>query len=141
MDSRELSTPHRGCRVLVAEDDEGMRAFIGDALGAFGFRHVALAEDGLRARSLLEAGLERDGASAFDLVLTDLDMPGMDGRALIRFLRGHLALRRLPCVVVTGSAEEVGPEERAALGVAALVRKPFSLPKFIGTINEVLAAA
>jgi CheY-like chemotaxis protein len=119
-------------RILLAEDEEALRAFITRALVQDGHDVVAAA-DGAEA---LEA-LSRDGGE-FDLLLTDIRMPIMDGIALA------LAAARdrpdLMILLMTGYADQ---RERAH-GLDALIHdviaKPFSLAEIKSAVAEALAA-
>jgi len=119
-------------RILVAEDEEALRAFIVRALKQDGHEVVAAA-DGAEALDILT----REQA-AFDLLLTDIRMPIMDGIALA------LAAARdrpdLMILLMTGYADQ---RERAH-GLDALIHdviaKPFSLAEIRGAVAEALAA-
>jgi two-component system, cell cycle response regulator CpdR len=119
-------------RILLAEDEEALRAFVKRALNQDGHEVVAAA-DGAEA---LEA-LSREPAG-FDLLLTDIRMPIMDGIALaLAAARDHPDLIIL---LMTGYADQ---RERAH-GLDALIHdviaKPFSLAAITGAVNEALAA-
>ena len=119
-------------RILVAEDEEALRAFIVRALKQDG-HEVAAAADGAEALDLLSAD-----KAEFDLLLTDIRMPIMDGIALA------LAAARdrpdLMILLMTGYADQ---RERAH-GLDALIHdviaKPFSLAEIRGAVAEALAA-
>jgi two-component system, cell cycle response regulator CpdR len=119
-------------RILVVEDDESVRAFVARALALDGHA-VVTAEDGAQGLETVE--IER---GAFDLVLTDVKMPVMDGIALA------LAIARdypsLTILLMTGYADQ---RERAA-NLQALIHdvvpKPFSLADIRAKVNEALAA-
>ncbi|MBO9537913.1 ATP-binding protein [Herbaspirillum sp.] len=113
-------------RILVAEDHPVNRRLLHDQLSLLG-QQVVLAESGGRA-------LEHFHTTPFDLVLTDLDMPGMDGRMLARALRAQGA--SMPILAVTAHA---GEQERIACleaGIDEVLTKPLS----IQTLGRVLAA-
>ena len=119
-------------RILLAEDEEALRAFVKRALSEDGHEVVAAA-DGAEA---LES-LSRD-SNAFDLLLTDIRMPIMDGIALaLAAARDHPDLIIL---LMTGYADQ---RERAH-GLDALIHdviaKPFSLADIKGAVREALAA-
>ena len=106
--------PGRSARVLVIDDDAGVRAFICDALAAYGLDCIG-ASDG-------PAGLERLRNEAFDLLIVDYAMPGITGAEVAT---AALALRPdLPIIVASGYAESSALE--AAMGrPVELLRKPF----------------
>jgi CheY-like chemotaxis protein len=103
-------------RVLFAEDDPMVGDAIEAVLQAAGCV-VARAADGLEA-------LEQAAGRVFDLLVTDLDMPRLDGAALIRDLRA--ARPSLPVLVVTGAAPPEGPDAltRPGEGPLLLLEKP-----------------
>lgn len=119
-------------RILIAEDDEPVRAFVRRALEIDGHA-VTEARDGAEALEFLE---RENGA--FDLLLTDIRMPLMDGIAL------SLAAKRdypeLTILLMTGFADQ---RERAR-GLDAIVTdvltKPFSLADLRTTVNRALSA-
>lgn len=105
-------------RILVVEDHPVSRQLLQEQLGLLG-QHVIAAESGGRAMELFRA-------SAFDLILTDLNMPGMDGYTLARALRAQGT--RKPILAVTAHASE---QERAAClraGIDEVLFKPLSIP-------------
>lgn len=117
-------------RLLVAEDDEAVRAFLEKAFELDG-HEVRTAEDGAMA---LEVLVEEGGA--FDLLLTDIQMPVMDGIALA--LSAVRDFPDLPILLMTGYANQ---RERAH-GLDALVEdvimKPFSLADIREAVGDVL---
>ena len=80
----------------------------------------------------------REAPGRFDLVVTDLTMPGMNGLELCREIRRGRA--ELPLMVITGFDGSLSPEELAAAGVDAIVIKPFDNAVFFGRIRELLQA-
>jgi two-component system response regulator AtoC len=105
-------------RILVADDEEGIREFIADTL-QLDFHTVTQAPDGRSAARLLD---ER----AFDVVLTDLKMPGMDGMALLRKLRAEQP--EVEVVVLTAHGTVDTAVEAMKLGAFEYLEKPISGP-------------
>ncbi len=121
-------------RLLIAEDDHLLSATLAEFLREEG-HEVTLAPDGAAALAAAE-GL------AFDVLLTDLRMPVMDGMALIRALRAERP--DLPVVIISG---DVPADWRCAIGATAdgpaplqLVRKPMSLAQLRQALNSVWSA-
>lgn len=107
-------------RVLVVEDDRACSLFLRIA-----FRDDRLAVD--HAENGLEA-LELAAVNRYDLVVTDVRMPEMDGPALIRELRARESGgRRVPIIVQTAHHQPEDAEHMRAVGADALLIKPFSL--------------
>ncbi|TWA87220.1 response regulator receiver domain-containing protein [Azospirillum brasilense] len=120
--------------VLVAEDESLAAMALEDFLSRKGYR-VTLAQDG-------QEGLERYSADPADLVITDLRMPRMDGRALIRELRTRAA--DLPILVMTGFLSmEAGEDDLTADRWQPLVvlRKPVSPQVILDTLASLAEAA
>ena len=108
-------------RVLVVDDSSVNRAVLKAMLARCGVAGVGIAENGREALALLEKD------PAFDLVLTDLWMPEMDGRELVKAIRADAKLARLPVHLVTADVEarkEVGRD-----GFTGVLLKPVTLDK------------
>ncbi|ALK07986.1 response regulator [Blastochloris viridis] len=120
-------------RILIAEDDAEVRTLVIRALAIQG-HEVTAAEDGGEALDILN---REDGR--FDLLLSDIKMPVMDGIALA--LTATRDYPRLPILLMTGYADQ---RERAH-GLDAIVRdvlsKPFTLPELRAAVAAVLAPA
>ena len=118
-------------RLLVTEDDDAVRAFLEKAFELDG-HEVVTARDGAEALDVLVAE-----AGGFDLLLTDIQMPVMDGIALA--LSAVRDWPDLPVLLMTGYANQ---RERAH-GLDALVEdvimKPFSLAEIRAAVNDALA--
>ena len=111
-------------RVLVADDEAGIREFMGDALELDG-HEVALAEDGARAAKLLDE-------SRFDVLVTDLRMPGMDGIALVRKVRAEQPETQV--IVLTAHASVDSAVEAMKLGAFDYLQKPISSPEALSVL-------
>jgi two-component system chemotaxis response regulator CheY len=109
-------------RVILAVDDSAtVRKFVSVSLSMQGFQ-VITASDGMDA-------LEKLPQQQVDLLVTDLNMPNMDGFELIRALRENLQYKDLPVIILTSLTDEVSRETGAKLGVNSFLVKPFSLEK------------
>lgn len=117
-------------RILGVEDTTMGAMLLERHLGALGHEAV-LARSGREAIEVLE----RD--EDVDLVLTDLDMPDMDGFQLIDVLRAHEEWRDLPVVIATGSVDVATVRKAAALGISQYLVKPIQRPQ----LEKVLALA
>ncbi len=107
--------------VLIVDDSPTVRKFVSVSLSMQGFS-VVVACDGMDA-------LEKLPQSKFDLVITDLNMPNMDGFELIKALRENADYKDLPVIILTSLGDEANKEQGAKLGVNSYVVKPFSLEK------------
>lgn len=118
-----------GARVLVIEDDPGVRAVVSEALHDLGCT-VLEARDGDAGWLILQS------AAPLDLLITDIGLPGMNGRAL-----AEAALARrpgLPVLIITGYAGAAAMDMRPPEG-ARLLRKPFTLAELGPLVVELLA--
>ncbi|HEX7500696.1 MAG TPA: sigma-54 dependent transcriptional regulator [Polyangia bacterium] len=105
-------------RVLVVDDEEGIRTFIGEVLEGEGLR-VSLAADGESAARMLDR-------ESFHLMITDLKMPGLDGMSLLRKARAESPETEV--VVLTAHGTVAGAVEAMKLGAFDYLDKPLSGP-------------
>ena len=110
-------------RVLVADDDNDVRNYVG----------VALAEDGIEVVAVSDgpSALEKLGAERFDLLLTDIRMPGMDGFELAR--RAKAAVPGLCVLYMSGFAREY----RIDPAHEDFISKPFRRGELLGCVYEI----
>ena len=121
-------------RVAHIDDDEDLRAVVRLALSTTGVQLVASCESG-------RAALERIPQARPDLILVDLLMPGLDGLETVSALRGKMDLSRVTVVLTTGL--EVGRTrlEWDAVGVAAVLAKPFDANSLASRLLSLHAGA
>ena len=116
--------------VLVVEDHEMNLKLICDLLEAHGVRTVAAMEG--------EAALDLAREHRPDLILMDLQLPGISGFDVTLHLKADTDLRDIPVVAVTALARERDKETALEAGCDAYIRKPISAASFIATVNEFL---
>jgi len=116
MDFAELSPR----RVLVADDDRVSRLAMEDVLGACGPMEIELVVDGESAWAALQAG-------HFDLVCLDVRMPAPDGLEIVTRIRSSRALRRLPVMLITGTADRETQLEATRRELQGFLVKPLGL--------------
>ncbi len=106
-------------RILFVDDSPTMRRIIANTLNKIGIEHYDQAENGLDA-------LEKLHEEKYDLLLTDWNMPEMNGKELIEFIRGQEHLKDLPILMITtrGMEDDVLAAIRA--GVNGYIVKPFT---------------
>ena len=119
-------------RILLAEDEESLRELVARALVQDG-HEVVPNPDGAAA---LEA-LSRDGGR-YDLLLTDICMPVMDGIALA--LAAGRDYPALPILLMTGYADQRERASGLELLIHDVITKPFSLATICGAVNDALSA-
>lgn len=117
-------------RILVVDDDPSLLALVANILGDEGY-DVATARNGAEA-------LEQVAAALPSVLVTDLMMPVMDGRALVRACRAVPATARLP-IVVMSAAFPVLLEGVRQLGVEHAIQKPFDADALVAIIASLVA--
>jgi len=128
----DLAPPRGTERILFVDDEPVLVKMAEEMLGGLGYRVTALAD----SRKAFDLFLENP--DAFDLVITDITMPGMTGDALAQAI-----LRKrpgMPVVICTGYSERVSEAEAKRIGARAYLLKPFSLPAIAGVIRSILDA-
>jgi excisionase family DNA binding protein len=115
-------------RVLVVDDEASIRDLLSKTL-ALAEYDVDLAPDGRTA-------LERLRILPYDLLITDLKMPGVDGLAVIREARRLKA--DIPVIIITGFSTEASAIEAVNLGVSGYLTKPFRVPRVLAAAAKAL---
>ena len=114
-------------KILIVDDFSTMRRIIKNLLRDLGFNNTLEADDGLTALPMLKSG-------DFDFVVTDWNMPGMQGIDLLKTIRADEKLKHLPVLMVTAEAKREQIIAAAQAGVNGYVVKPFTA----GTLKEKL---
>jgi len=115
-------------RVLVVDDEATIRDLLSKTL-ALAEYDVDMASDGRTA-------LERLRIIPYDLLITDLKMPGVDGLTVIREARRLKA--DLPVIIITGFSNEASAIEAVNLGVSGYLTKPFRVPRVLAAASKAL---
>jgi len=127
--SARTATPVTGrARILVVDDEATIRDLLLKTL-ALAEYDVDLAPDG-------RAALERLRMVPYDLLITDLKMPGVDGLAVIREARRLKA--DIPVIIITGFSTEASAIEAVNLGVSGYLTKPFRVPRVLAVAAKAL---
>jgi excisionase family DNA binding protein len=116
-------------RVLVVDDEASIRDLLEKTLTLNNEYDVDVAPDGRSA-------IERMRMYPYDLLITDLKMPGMDGLTVIREARRYKA--DLPVIIITGFSTESAAIEAANVGVAGYLTKPFRVSKVLEVTAKAL---
>ena len=106
-------------KVLVVDDQLTMREVTRLALQEMGVRLIIDAENGNDA-------FRKATTQPLDMIISDFNMPGMDGLGLLRAVRGHPAVRKLPFILVTGRGDNALVVSAAQAGVNNYIVKPFT---------------
>ena len=123
-------------RLLIVDDSPVMRSFIRRVVDLSGLEVACYTQAGDGGGALLALAQE-----PVDVILTDINMPGMDGEQLLERLQQDGALRGIPVVVVSTDATPSRMERMLALGARGYVTKPFSPEILRKELDRVLEAA
>ena len=118
-------------RILTVDDSRTMRDMLKLALEQAGFE-VVQADDGIHGLEVLE------GESP-DVIITDINMPRMDGFGFIEGVRKDERLRAVPILVLTTESDGVKKERARAAGATGWIVKPFNPTKLVDAIRRVAA--
>ncbi len=128
---------NKDMKILIVDDFSTMRRIIKNLLRDLGFTNTSEADDGLTALPMLEGG-------KYDFLVTDWNMPGMQGIDLLKAIRSNPELSSLPVLMVTAESKKEQIVEAAQAGVNGYVVKPFTaatLKEKIDKIFERIEAA
>ena len=117
--------------ILTVDDSASIRQAIKIALSNEGFK-VTEAHDGAD-------GLSKAGAGVFDMIITDLNMPVMDGLTMIRKLRAKPAYAGVPIIFLTTESDPGVKAEAKAAGATGWLTKPFAPDLLVTLVKKVLA--
>jgi two-component system, chemotaxis family, chemotaxis protein CheY len=118
-------------RCLVVEDSPMMRQLIVFALNRVRELEVTEADDGVDAMRKLATG-------KYDIVLTDINMPIMDGLKLVKRIRSDEVHKQVPIVIITTEGAQEDRTRALALGANAYITKPIQAPVVIAKVRELL---
>ncbi len=116
---------------LVVEDSPMMRQLLVFALARIKKLHVTEAEDGVD-------GLRKLASGRFDLVITDINMPIMDGLKLVKRIRSDETHKDVPIIIITTEGSTEDRQRAMALGANAYITKPIQAPQVIAKVRELL---
>ncbi len=117
-------------RILIVDDSPSVRQLVSSTLLGGGYE-VVEAENG-------EEGLQKFDKRPVDLVITDLNMPKVDGIDLIRELRSRPGQRFLPIIMLTTESQEAKKQEARKAGVSGWLVKPFKAEQILAEVKMVL---
>ena len=121
-------------RIVIADDSATARMFIKRCLEIIGFGDATIIE----AANGKEA-LARVKEEATDLVITDLNMPVMDGETLLKWIRANPKLNTIPVLVVSSAGTPAKEAELLELGAIGILGKPVSPPALMEKIEPLLS--
>ena len=123
----EVLNGHRHNRILLVEDNASNRDLAKMVLLGSGF-DVDIAVDG-------EEGLHKVRSKVYDLVLMDVELPGMDGLTLTRMLKADPKTAGVPVVALTANAMKGNEQEALAAGCSGYITKPIEVANFVKRIS------
>ena len=116
--------------ILTADDSASVRQMVGFTLKQAGYA-VVEAVDGQDA-------LNRMTATPVDMLITDLNMPVMDGIELVRQVRGRTEYKFIPIILLTTESQASKKQEGKAAGASGWIVKPFTPEQLLAVIKKVL---
>jgi two-component system chemotaxis response regulator CheY len=121
-------------RFLVVDDFSTMRRIVRNLLKEIGHANVEEAEDG-------QVALNKLKANTFDFVVSDLNMPNMNGFELLRQIRADATLKSLPVLLVTAEAKKEDIVTAAQIGASGYIVKPFTKATLEEKLTKIIAKA
>jgi two-component system chemotaxis response regulator CheY len=113
-------------RILTVDDSRTMREMVAMTLRNAGF-HVIQADDGVNALKVLEV----------DIIITDLNMPNMDGLQLVKALRAKPEFKGTPILFLTTRNTDTDKQQGRAAGATGWITKPFDPQRLLQVVNKV----
>lgn len=127
-----------GRHVLLAEDSPTIREAIRTNIVQSGYTQTTVTGNGGEAWALLEASVAVPGARPFDIVVTDIEMPQMDGLHLCKRIKDHPQLKHLPVIVFSSLVSNTNLKKCLSVGADAAITKP-QMTRVVGLLDELLA--
>lgn len=127
---RQHKQPRSNYRVLVVDDDEEIGRYIGEELGLY--YHFAVCHNG-------KDGLHELLTNSYDVVVSDVMMPEMDGFTMLRLIKQNANINHLPVIMLTSKTDISNRLEGLERGADAYLSKPFSMDELHVTIDNLIA--
>jgi len=121
----------KNIKFLIVDDFSTMRRIVRNLLKELGFSNVEEAEDGAVALRKLQNG-------NYDFVVSDWNMPNMDGLTMLQNLRANEALKNIPVLMVTAEAKKENIVAAAQAGASGYIVKPFTAATLNEKLNKIL---
>jgi two-component system chemotaxis response regulator CheY len=123
---------NKDMKILIVDDFSTMRRITKNLLRELGFNNTHEADDGLTALPMLQSG-------NFDFLITDWNMPGMEGLELLKIVRKDPSLKTTPVLMVTAESKRELIMEAAKSGVNGYIVKPFTAATLQEKIEKIFA--
>ena len=117
---------------LVVEDSPTMRQLITFALKRIPGSRIVEANDGIDA-------LKKLSSQKFDIILTDINMPIMDGLKLVSMVRNDPVHRAIPIIIITTEGADEDRKRGLALGANAYIAKPIQTADLLSVVNQIIS--
>ena len=122
--------PDKNLKFLVVDDFSTMRRIVRNLLKELGFINIDEAEDGAAALRKLQDG-------NYDFVVSDWNMPNMDGLTMLQTVRADERLRKIPVLMVTAEAKKENIIAAAQAGASGYIVKPFTAAVLDEKLNKI----
>lgn len=116
---------------LIVEDSKVMRQMLAQALSRIPGMTVVEADNGF-------AGMRALNSQTFDIVLTDINMPVMDGLKFVRHIRTTPRHAKVPIIIISTEAAPMDRDRALKLGANAYIQKPIQAPEVLETVHKLL---
>lgn len=120
-------------KTLIVDDQVTSRLLLGEALQQLGFTRITTAGDGKQALDIMQK-------DPHHLVISDFNMPVMDGLGLLQAIRGNAATKRAAFIILTAQGDRALVQKAASLGANNVLAKPFTIDKMKAAIEAVFGA-
>jgi len=122
--------PDLNMKILVVDDFASMRSIVKNTLTMLGFKNIDEAPDGTAAMAKLQSG-------SYGFLVTDWNMPIMNGLELVKTIRANPSLKSLPILMVTTEGEKAKMVPVIQAGVNNYIKKPFTLDEFKMKVEQI----
>ena len=120
-------------KVLVVDDQVTSRLLIGEALQSLGFSQITVAGDGQQGLAIMQQ-------QPHHLVISDFNMPKMDGLGLLQGIRSNAQTKRAAFIMLTAQGDRALVQKAAQLGANNVLAKPFTIDKIRAAIEAVFGS-
>jgi len=118
-------------KVLIVDDQVTSRLLLGDALQQLGFKQITAAGDGAQGMAIMTQ-------QPHHLVISDFNMPKLDGLGLLRAIRQHTPTQKLPFIMLTGKGDKELVQKAIQFGINNYLTKPFTVPALKTALEAVV---
>ncbi len=117
-------------KALIVDDQASIRQVLANSMAEIGFTNIAQRKDGKEALEYLDQ-------NPTHLVISDFNMPVMDGLALLRAVRGNPKIQKVAFIILTGEASKDLVQEAVKAGVNNFLAKPYTVAKLREVLEKV----